>query len=280
MKLMVDTAPPLSAAGIVFTLGGVILLAAALLRRPGPAAGVPVADARPTRAQTTRAALAGMVMLVGGQGLATVALTRLTASLTAVLAATIPLWIVVLQRLRGDAVGRGSVVRLVVGFAGIGVVLLTAPSAAIGGSPWAVVAACVAPLLWAVGTLLTADGDAMPRDPVTAGAVQLLAGGGALLVLAAVAGQLDPGAWAHVSAQSLGAGAALLVLDSLAGFTLYTRLLRSAPAPLVATYSYVTPLVAVLIGAVAFGEPVWAGALFGAALVLGTVAFELSRRPG
>jgi drug/metabolite transporter (DMT)-like permease len=169
-------------------------------------------------------------------------------------------------------------VRLLAGFAGIGVVLLTAPSAALGGSAWAVAAACVAPPLWAVGTLLTADADAMPRAPATAGGIQLLVGGGCLLVLAAVTGQLDPGAWAHVSAQSLGAGAALLVLDSLAGFTLYTRLLRTAPAPLVATYSYVTPLVAILIGAVAFGEPVWAGAVVGAALVLGTVAFELRAR--
>jgi drug/metabolite transporter (DMT)-like permease len=219
-----------------------------------------------------------MVMLVGGQGLVTVALTRLTASLTAVLAATIPLWIVVLQRVRGTTVGRASAVRLLVGFAGIGAVLLTAPSAAIGGSPWAVAAACVAPLLWAAGTLLTADADVMPSDPATAGGIQLVAGGAALLVLAAVTGQLDPSAWAHVSAQSLGAGAALLVLDSLAGFMLYTRLLRTAPAPLVATYSYVTPLVAILIGAVAFGEPVWAGAVFGALLVLGTVAFELRAR--
>jgi drug/metabolite transporter (DMT)-like permease len=266
MKLMVDTAPPLGAAGVVFALGGVILLVAGRAAAPGN---------RPTRAQAGRAALAGAVMLVGGQGLITVVLTRLTASLTAVIVATIPLWIVVLQRLRGGHVGLDSVLRVAVGFAGIAVVLATAPHAAIGGAPWALAGACVAPVLWAAGSLLTADSDAMPRAQATAGGIQLVSGGAALLVLAAATGQLDPGAWAHVSAQSLGAGAALLVLDSLAGFTLYTRLLRTAPAPLVSTYAYVTPLVAILIGAVAFGEPLWAGAVFGAALVFGTVALEL-----
>jgi drug/metabolite transporter (DMT)-like permease len=267
MKLMVATAPPLGAAGIVFTLGGVVLFATGAARGP-----------RPSRAQVGRAALAGAVMLVGGQGLATVALTRLTASLTAVIAATIPLWVVILSRLRGTAIGRGSALRIGAGFAGILVVVLTAPSTAIGGSPWALAAACAAPVLWAAGTLLAARGDAMPQTPATSGGIQLLVGGAALLCLAAVTGQLDPGAWSHVSGQSIGSAAALLVLDSLAGFTLYTRLLRIAPAPLVSTYAYVTPLVAILIGAVAFGETLWAGAVFGAVIVLGTVALELRVR--
>jgi drug/metabolite transporter (DMT)-like permease len=153
MKLMVATAPPLGAAGLVFALGAVVLFATGAARGP-----------RPSRAQVGRAALAGAVMLVGGQGLATVALTRLTASLTAVIAATIPLWVVILSRLRGTAIGRGSALRIGVGFAGILVVVLTAPSAS--------------------------------------GGIQLLVGGAALLCLAAVTGQLDPGAWSHVSGQS------------------------------------------------------------------------------
>ncbi|MDA3623994.1 EamA family transporter [Saccharopolyspora sp. WRP15-2] len=77
---------------------------------------------------------------------------------------------------------------------------------------------------------------------------------------------------------SAGAAVFLVVFDSLVGFMLYTRLLESAPAPLVSTYAYVTPLVGAAIGATAFGESLWAGAFAGGALVLGAVALELRGR--
>ena len=70
--------------------------------------------------------------------------------------------------------------------------------------------------------------DPPPADPRVANAISLGAGGVALLALAAAFGQLRLQAWAHVSAISLAAAASLLVLDSLAGFSLYTRLLRTA----------------------------------------------------
>ena len=263
MKLMVKSAPPIAGAGAVFLLGGLVLAACSARRQ------------RPTAGQTRRAALAGVVLLVGGQGLATVVLTRLTASLVAVLAATIPLWIVILGRLSGGVVSRGSAARLVAGFVGIVLVVATAPSAAIGGSPWAVAGCCVAPMLWAAGTLLAARRNAMPDDSVVAGAIQLIAGGLTLLLLAGLFGQLAPSAWSNVSAESVASATFLLLVDSLAGFMLYMRLLRVAPAQLVSTYAYATPLVAVGIGTTIFGEPLWLGAVAGAVLVIGAVALEV-----
>jgi drug/metabolite transporter (DMT)-like permease len=229
MKLMVNTAPPLGSAGAVFLLGGLVLGLCSIKSR------------RPTRAQGRRAALAGTVMFVGGQGLVTVLLTKLTVALVSVLIATIPLWIVVLARLTGAPVSRGSYVRLIAGFLGVALVIMTAPSAAIGGSPWAVVGCCIAPVLWAAGSLLMSRRDAMPHDPQVTAALQLAAGGLMLLLLAAAFGQLSPTAWTGVTADSLAAGAFLLASDSLAGFMLYTRLLRSAPPQLVSTYAYATP---------------------------------------
>jgi drug/metabolite transporter (DMT)-like permease len=266
MKLMVATAPPLASAGLMFVFGAVVLGVRAR------ATGAP----RPTGAQGRRAALAGAVMLVGGQGLVTVALTRMTTSLVAVFVATIPLWVALLSRLgAGPGPRRASVARVGLGFAGIVTVIASAPRAAVGGSPWAVLACCVAPALWAVGTLLQADREAMPADTRTANAIGLGCGGLALLPLAAAFGQLDPAAWSGVSAGSLGAGAALLVLDSLAGFSLYTRLLRTAPTALVSTYAYVVPLVAIVIGAAAFGDPLWLGAMLGGGVVIATIVLEI-----
>jgi len=159
-------------------------------------------------------------------------------------------------------------------FGGIMIVVLTAPDSAIGGAPWAVAAFCVAPILWATGSLLTANVD-RPVDRVAASAVQLLAGGTVLLLVALSLGELDPTRWSDVSSTSAGAAVFLLVFDSLVGFVLYTRLLESAPAPLVSTYAYVTPLVGAVIGATVLDESLWAGAFVGGVLVLGAVALEL-----
>jgi drug/metabolite transporter (DMT)-like permease len=228
MKLMVDTVPPLGGAALVFLVAGLVLAVAA---RGRPA---------PTRVQLRRLAVAGVLLLVGGQGLAMVALTEVTASLGAILAATIPLWVVLLGGLIGTPVSVASKVRLAAGFGGIAIVVLTAPNSAIGRAPWAVAAFWVAPILWAAGSLVTAHAD-RPADRVVATAVQLLAGGTVLLLLALPLGELDPARWSDVSSTSIAAAIFLLVFDSLAGFMLYTRLLASAPAPLVTTYAYVTP---------------------------------------
>jgi drug/metabolite transporter (DMT)-like permease len=267
MKLMVDTVPPVGGAALIFLLAGVVLGCAARGRR------------RPTRRQLRNLSVAGVLLLVGGQGLAIVALTAVTASLGAILAAVIPLWVMFLSGLSGVRVSLASWVRLAVGFGGIGIVVLTAPNSAIGGAPWAVAAFCVAPILWAAGTLLSANVD-RPDDRVVANAAQLLAGGTVLLFLALSLGELDPTRWSDVSWTSAGALVFLLVFDSLVGFMLYTRLLESAPPPLVSTYAYITPLVGAVLGATLLNEPLWAGAFVGGPLVLGAVALELSGPKG
>src|ERR687895_941218 len=146
MKLMVDTVPPLGGAALVFLVAGLVLAVAA---RGRPA---------PTRVQLQRLAVAGVLLLVGGQGLAMVALTEVTASLGAILAAAIPLWVVLLSGLIGTPVSVASQVRLVAGFGGIAIVVLTAPNSAIGGGARGGAALFVAPLPWGPGGPLTAQG--------------------------------------------------------------------------------------------------------------------------
>ena len=261
MKVMVETMPPLGGATLIFLGAGLVLVVAAS-GRPSP-----------TRSQLRRLALAGVLLLVGGQGLAIAALTQVTASLGAILVAMIPLWVVLLSGVTGTPVSVASRVRIAAGFGGIALVVLTAPASALGGAPWAVAAFCLAPILWAAGTLLSAHADRPER--IVANAVQLVAGGSVLFLLALSLGQLDPARWSDVSWTSVGAAVFLLVFDSLIGFLLYTHLLASAPAPLVSTYAYVTPLVGVALGATVLDEPLWSGAFVGAALVLAAVALEL-----
>src|SRR5918999_2285340 len=131
MKLMVDTVPPLGGAALVFLLAGLVLAVAA---RGRPA---------PTRVQLRHMAVAGVLLLVGGQGLATVALTEGTASFGAILAATIPLWVVLSSGLIGARVSVASQVRLAAGFGGLAIVVLTAPDSVIGGAAWGGAAGCL-----------------------------------------------------------------------------------------------------------------------------------------
>jgi drug/metabolite transporter (DMT)-like permease len=268
MKLMVGGIPPLAGAGAVFTLGGGLLW---LSGRSAP---------RPSPPQARRAALSGVLMLAGGQGLATVVLTRLTASFAAVLAATVPLWVAALAVLRGRHPTRAGVARLLGGFTGVLVVLVTAPSAALGGSPLAVLGCLVATVCWAEGALRSASAEDGALDQRASSAIQLVSGGAVLLVLAGVLGEFSGQALSHVSASSVGAAAFLLFVDSLAGFALYQHLLRTAPLQLVSSYSYATPVVAAAISILIFGDHAWPGLGIGAVLILASVYRELRARPG
>jgi drug/metabolite transporter (DMT)-like permease len=127
-----------------------------------------------------------LLMLVGGQGLATVVVTKLTASLAAVLLATVPLWIAVLTR------ARGSAPKVLLGLGGVAIALFTAPSAAIAGSPLAAAACCVAAVLWAAGSVRSSRADLMPVDPQINSAIQLFSGGIVLLTIAAVQASSHP----------------------------------------------------------------------------------------
>jgi drug/metabolite transporter (DMT)-like permease len=262
LKVMVETVPPLGGAAAVFLAGGGLL--ALLARR----------RERPERAQLRRAAVTGLLLLAG-QGLATVALTELSASLTAILIASNALWAAVFGRFAGVPMDAATLVRLALGFTGIVVVIVSTPDAAIGGAPLAVAAALFSSVLWALGTVAAARGGALPRDALVTGSAQLLAGGALLAVVAAGTGELAPAAWEDASPRSLAAAAFLLAFDSLAGFLLYTSLVRSAPLGLVGTYAYAVPLVAVALGVLALGDEVSAGAAVGGAVALAAVIAQL-----
>jgi drug/metabolite transporter (DMT)-like permease len=263
MKVMAATLPPLAAAGAVFLAGGALLR---LLARGAP---------RPTRPQLGRAVASGLLLFVAGQGVHTLVLRDLTASLVAIVSATNALWLALLGAALGARLSAASAARLTAGFAGIALVLLAIPGAALGGSPLALAGAFLGVVAWSVGSLVAARGAALPADPRVAVSTQLLAGGVALLLLAAPLGQLDPAAWQGASGASLAAAGYLLLVDSLAGFLLYVTLLRTAPVPLVATYAYATPLVAAGLGVLVLAEPFTPLAALGAAVVLLAVAGEV-----
>ncbi|HEV8656237.1 MAG TPA: EamA family transporter [Candidatus Limnocylindria bacterium] len=268
IAIAVQTLPPLLSAGLRFLLAGVIL-GAWLALRYGRAA------LRIDRAQLGGAALVGMLLLAGGNGLVVLAERTVPSGLTALVVASVPLWIVVFRLIAGDRVAASLIGGVIVGFAGVA--LLVVPRGASGEvDPLGLVMVVGATFSWALGTFASPR-LRTPRDPLASTAVQMLAGGVLLVVIAVATGEparADPSTF---STASLLAMAYLVVFGSLVAFSAYTWLLQHASVSVVSTYAYVNPVVAVLLGAVVLSEAVTPSMLVGAAIILAAVAFIVSR---
>ena len=257
-----ESIPPFLMSGVRYFLAGAILLAAA------KAMGAPRIAAR----DLVPAFTCGGLMLLCGNGGVVWAEQRISSGLAALLIATEPLFIVLLQALpperhtpRGRALS-GVALGL------LGVALLLSP-ARLGGERVDLLGAAVvlfAAFTWALGSLF-ARRFTPARSPLQATALQMLAGGALLLALSAAVGEWVRFSPAHVSARSWAALLYLLLFGSLLGFTVYVWLLRTASPALVSTYAFVNPTVAMFLGWLLAAEPVSLRTLLAAAVIVGAV---------
>jgi drug/metabolite transporter (DMT)-like permease len=214
----------------------------------------------------------GALFLVGHGGLAW-AQQDVPSGVAALLVGTIPLWFAILARVAfGERLGRRALVGLVLGFAGLA--LLVDPSGEEGAKPIGVLVIAFSAFAWAAGSLWSRRLP-LPQDTLLAAAMGMLAGGALLAVVSGLGGELDD---ARFTADALTAIGYMVVVGSLIGFSAYVWLLKVAPASTVSTYAYVNPVIAVILGW-AFNDEVITGRtlLAGAAIVVG-VALMVSRR--
>jgi drug/metabolite transporter (DMT)-like permease len=265
IKLGVETLPPFPMLAVRFLLAGTILFAWCARR------GLP----RPTRAQWAAAAVVGALLPGIGNGAVGWAETRIDSGLAALIIAIIPLWMALLDRLfLGHTLSVRAAVGVAVGLAGVA--YLVDPVGASSRDLVAAVALVFSSLAWAAGSLY-ATRSPRPSDPILGVAMQMLTGGVVLSVMGAGEwSRIDLGA---VSATSLGGLAYLIVVGSIVGYTAYGWLLQNAPSSLVATYAYVNPVVAVLLGAAFAGEHVTAHTLVGGAVIVVAVALIVTAKP-
>jgi drug/metabolite transporter (DMT)-like permease len=265
IAIAVQTLPPLFSAGLRFCFAGAVLLGFIAVRR-----GVRVG-----RDQLIAAATVGLLLIVGGNGFVVLAERTVPSGLTALIIASVPLWIVILRRIAGDRIHGSTFIGVAVGFAGV--IFLVVPRGSGGGVDVVGVGLLlVATISWALGTFLSPR-LRMPRDGLLSTGIQQLAGGVVLVVLGAAMGELahlEPAAW---SANSLLAMGYLVVFGSLVAFTAYSWLLQHAPVSLVSTYAYVNPVVAVVLGALILAEPITPSIVVGAAIIVAAVAFIVTR---
>lgn len=265
IALAIETMPPLLMASVRFIVAGAILYALVGRR------------ARPTRREWAAAAMTGVPLLALGNGGIVWAQQTVETGLAALLIASVPLWIAVLDRVFfGRRLSWPALLGLALGFGGIA--LLVDLDGGGGVEPVGALVLIGAALSWATGSLLS-RGATLPARPLVGTAMQMLCGGAALAAAGLVAGEaadVDPGAF---SARSLGGLAYLIVFGSLVAFSAYVWLLRTARTSIVATYAYVNPVVAVLLGWAVLGEHVTGRTLLAGGIIVAAVALIVSARP-
>jgi drug/metabolite transporter (DMT)-like permease len=273
IKYAIETLPPFLMAGSRFLFAGGILFLWARLSKDYEA---------PKLEHWRTSFIVGTLLLLGGNGGVVLAQHYIPSSLAALLVATEPLWIVILSWvwLNGGRPNWKVVLGLLLGFAGVWMLISGRASNGIEGGGYGqwigIVAVIVGALSWATGSIYGLRG-ASPKSPLLAAGMQMISGSISLLIVGMVRGEWSTFDASAVSSASLIGLAYLVVFGSLVGFTAYSWLLKNARPSMVATYAYVNPVIAVLLGWLIAGEAMTGQMLFGAGVIVGSVVLITSQ---
>jgi drug/metabolite transporter (DMT)-like permease len=271
IRVLVRTAPPLLAMGVRFTAAG-LLLAAFLAARHGP--GV----LRVPWRRALAAAAVGILLLAAGNGGVAVAELAVPSGLAALMVSAVPLWLVCLRLLARDRPPRTTIAGIVLGFTGIAILALPGSHPA-GTRIWGVLVIIGATICWSTGSFITPRLP-MPANPFVATVCEMLTAGLVLAAAGAMTGEFGEARLRAMPVQAWLALVYLVLFGSLLAFSAYVWLLGNAPLSLIATYAYVNPVVAVLLGALILGEQVtWPILLGGAVVVAGVGLVVSAERP-
>jgi drug/metabolite transporter (DMT)-like permease len=272
IKVAVESIPAFLMGSGRFLLAGLLLLGWSLAREGRSALRV-------TRVQFRDSFVVGALLLGGGMGMVALGEQTVPAGITALIIALMPLWVAVLGRIIfGERTSRLVLVGIVLGLAGV--VILVAPTGvgALALSAGGIAAVMVSPISWASGSLYSSHRARLPRLPLVATAMQMFCGAAVLGVLALATGEVSHFSLSAVSDRSWLAFAYLVTAGSGIGYTTYVWMLRVAPLPKIATYAYVNPIVAFVLGAILLGETITARTVVAAVVIVVGVAIIVTAR--
>jgi len=264
IRFAVETLPAFIHGAIRFLISGLILY---IWRRAA-------SDTKPTASQWKSTAIVGTFLLLGGNGLVSLAEKTIPSSIAALVIATVPFWLVLFESFRSGG-GKPtwlSIMGLVIGFGGV--FLLIGPSSITGAQqsfdPFGVILLLIAPVLWALGSIYAKGAD-MPEDTLLSTGMQMLAGSVALFIVGVGTGELNGFSLGDVSMRSWWGLIYLITFGSLVGFVSYGWLLHNAPISLMSTYAYVNPVVAVFLGWLLANEVLNTRIAVATAIIIGSV---------
>ena len=268
IRFTVETTPPFLSAAARFLISGVALY---LWRRI-------CTDPAPTHHEWRSATVIGILLLVGGNGAVVWAARYIPSSLAALLVATCPLWMLLFDFLRpgGEKPGPRALLGIVIGFCGAVLLIGWSANGATPNSFAGAVVVVLGSIFWAGGSIYGKTAK-LPSSPLLITGMEMLSGGGALLVIAVAVGETSQFDFGQISTRSALGWVYLTVIGPIA-FVAYAWLLRNAPIPLVSTYSYVNPLVAILLGYFLGKEILALRVLLAAGLIIGSVVLVSARK--
>ena len=265
----IDTIPPLLMAGTRFLLAGFIMFAIASWQ------GSPIGSL----ANWRTALIIGACLLLGGNGGVTLAEQYVSSGLASVMVATVPIYIALLAWWSGIAPKPSPIVWLGLagGFAGVAILIGPAlrPSTNEGHTGLGMLILLCSSFIWSVGSIYSRKAKSASPPFLLAGQ-QMICGGALLMLGGLIMGEHHRFDASRISLLSLGSFAYLVIIGALVGYTAYIFLLRHCDPSKVATYAYVNPIVAVILGALFAGETLTARALLAAGLIIGSVALVIT----
>jgi drug/metabolite transporter (DMT)-like permease len=270
IRFSIETIPPFLMAGARFVLAGMIMYAIAWSQ------GISESNWRNWRTSL----IIGACLLLGGNGGVTISEKYIDSGLAALIVAIVPIYIVLLGWLTGMAPRPTPVMwmGLAGGFLGVGT--LFGPGLHVHSTTWRNPAIGISILLvtsfiWSAGSLYSRVAK-HAASPFLTAAQQMICGGILLLVAGIITGELPRFHPGSISLLSLGSFVYLVLIGAVVGYTAYIWLLRHCDPAKVATYAYVNPIVAVLLGTFFAGETVTMRTLIAAALIIGSVALIIT----
>ncbi len=272
IHFMTENMPPLYMAGCRLLTAGLIMYPVARL----------TGHARPNRQEWFSAGLIGVLLLTIANGGMTMALQYIPTGVAALLGGMLPLFIMTLNWLSFSKVKptRLALAGLAVGLVGIGLLVKPGGFQATSADSWlGIIIIIFCNFSWATGTLLS--GKLKLPDQIVSIAVQMLVGGGVLLLVSLLVEPVTILSISHAPTKAIGALIYLIIFGSLIGFSSYAWLARNAPPQLLSTYAYVNPVVAMLLGWAFAGEALTGQSLISALIIVaGVVLISIGRQKG
>jgi drug/metabolite transporter (DMT)-like permease len=268
IRVMVETMPPLLAAGTRFVVAGAVFLAVLLAARGR-------ASVRIGRRELIGAGIMGLLLPFGGNGLVTVAEQEIPSGLAALIIGSVPLWVVLLRTAHGDRPHPVTLAGVAIGFTGLA--LLVLPGDRPGDAAlWGVLVCTAAAVSWATGSYYSRR-IPQPDDALVSTAWQMVLGGAAMVAVGAAVGELGDVHPERFSLDSVLALVYLITIGGLLAYTAYTWLLKHAPISTVATYAFVNPVIALVLGWAILSEEITLAMVASAAAIVLSVAAVVRR---
>ena len=267
----IQSIPPFLMAGARFCISGSIMYVAARLT------GSP----RPNQVTWRSSLIVGGCLLLCGNGAVSISEQWVPSGLASLLVATVPIYMALLGWLTRIAPRPAPIVwlGLIGGFIGVGMLvgpaLTTVMTTSSNHFALGVCILLLGSLIWSIGSLYSRTAVSSPTLILAAGQ-QMICGGTLLFLVGLAFGEQHRFDLANVTPLSMWAFAYLVVIGALIGYTAYFWLLRHCEPAKVATYAYVNPVVAVLLGTLFAHESLSPSTLIGAGLIVGSVAVVIT----